>query len=166
MGRLLQARVPRAAARIPALERRRQAPAHLSRAGRATRAVLCQRAACGCAPRRVSAAGHRAARGRLRGDAADLRARAAARQRAGRSRAGRRGAAADRERALQRGGAQLQALRARVHQRSAEQLVRLRGRLASAADAAPAGAGQRAMAWLREKRQAYQLVLQHRVTAY
>ena len=67
---------------------------------------------------------------------------------------------------LQRGGAQLQALRARVHQRSAEQLVRLRGRLASAADAAPAGAGQRAMAWLREKRQAYQLVLQHRVTAY
>jgi len=67
---------------------------------------------------------------------------------------------------LQRGGAQLQALRARVHQRSAEQLVRLRGRLASAADAAPAGAGQRAMAWLREKRQAYQLVLQHRVAAY
>ena len=55
-------------------------------------------------------------------------------------------------------GAQLKALRARVRERSSEQLQNWRGRLQSAA---PAGAGQQAMEWLRKKRQCYQLVLQH-----
>ena len=65
----------------------------------------------------------------------------------------------------------LRALRARACEpvglglAAAEQLQLWRGRLASGADAAPGGASQRAMQWLRAKRQAYQLVLAHRVAA-
>ena len=66
----------------------------------------------------------------------------------------------------------LHALRAHAYEPglglgAAEQLQHWRGRLASGTEAVPGGAGQRAMQWLRRKRQAYQLVLRvaHPTTA-